>query len=253
MTAMFFTLLCGLGVIIGALIGSVGIGGVLLVPALVYLGGIEVHAAVAIGMWAFLFSGAVATLLYARRGSIDWRAAIWLCAGAVPAAFAGALAMSVMPGRLLELLIALLVAFAGANALLRRRRESSGDAMPSPAVLVAIGALTGFGSALSGTGGALILLPILVWLGVSGLAAVGLVQVIQIPIAGFATIGNLASGYFDPAIGSVVAATLVVGVVVGARAAHAISARALERGLAVVLVATGAFLALRLAAAFMPG
>jgi hypothetical protein len=161
--------------------------------------------------------------------------------------------MSVMPGRLLELLIALLVAFAGANALLRRRRESSGDAMPSPAVLVAIGALTGFGSALSGTGGALILLPILVWLGVSGLAAVGLVQVIQIPIAGFATIGNLASGYFDPAIGSVVAATLVVGVVVGARAAHAISARALERGLAVVLVATGAFLALRLAAAFMPG
>ncbi len=45
-----------IGLIAVVLIGCVGIGGVLLVPALVYLGGIEVHAAIATCLWVFLFS-----------------------------------------------------------------------------------------------------------------------------------------------------------------------------------------------------
>ena len=75
---------------IGVLIGCVGIGGVLLVPALAILGAVPVHAAIAAAMFSYLFSGGAATWVYARQGSIDWRASAWLGAGAMPAAFAGA-------------------------------------------------------------------------------------------------------------------------------------------------------------------
>ena len=53
--------------------------------------------------------------------------------------------------------------------------------------LLVIGAITGFGSALTGTGGPVVLVPILVWCEMPILAAVGLSQAIQMPIALLAT------------------------------------------------------------------
>lgn len=61
--------------VVGLLIGWVGIGGVLLTPALVYVGSLSFHLAAATSMWAFLFAGAAGTLIYSRRGSVDWRLA----------------------------------------------------------------------------------------------------------------------------------------------------------------------------------
>ena len=119
MTVILFAILAAATVAIGVLIGSVGIGGVLLVPMLVYFGGIEIHAAIAAAMFAYLFSGAVGAAIYGRRGSIRWRSAAWLCAGAAPAAFAGAAAVSVAPGRALEALIAVMVLLAWARAVTR--------------------------------------------------------------------------------------------------------------------------------------
>jgi uncharacterized membrane protein YfcA len=48
--------------LVGLLIGCVGIGGVLLPPALVYLGGLDFHLATATSVWAFLFCGVAGTL-----------------------------------------------------------------------------------------------------------------------------------------------------------------------------------------------
>ena len=61
-----------LGLCVGALIGCVGIGGVLLVPGLVYLLAMDVQVAIATCMFSYLFSGAVGALEYGRRGSIRW-------------------------------------------------------------------------------------------------------------------------------------------------------------------------------------
>ncbi len=247
MDLQFLLVMAATGLIAGVLIGCVGIGGVLLVPALVYLGGIEVHVAIATCLWVFLFSGAAGTALFARRGSIDWRMAAWIGAGAVPTAFLGALVMALTPGRALEFIIAALVLFGGVSALGRGRASAPRADRPGATALAAVGALTGFGSALSGTGGPLILVPVLVWLRLPALAVVALGQVIQIPVAAFATIGNLVGGALDFALGTAIAAALVVGVVAGARLAHAVQTRTLERIVAVVLVLTGAFLLARLA------
>ncbi len=240
--------LAAVGVLVGFLIGCVGIGGVLLVPTLTYLGGFGIHEAIAACMMSYLFSGGVAALVFARRGSVEWSPAGWLCVGAMPGAFLGAALVSVAPGRVLELLLALMVTFAGLHAL--RDPEPAGPPAQrlAPARLALIGALTGFGSALTGTGGPLILVPTLVWLRQPVLRVVGLSQVIQVPIALLATVGNLLYTGVNATLGTALAALLTVGAVAGARLAHALPRPLLKRAVAAVLVATGATIGARLLA-----
>ena len=231
--------LAGIGLIVGVLIGCVGIGGVLLVPSLTYIGGMEVHVAIASCMFSYLFSGAVGAVEFARRGSIRWSMAIWLCAGAMPGAFLGAAAVARVSARPLEFLIAALIVFSGLHALMRGPEAETEGRVPKASWLALIGALTGFGSAMSGTGGPLILVPILVWLNVPVLTAVGLSQVIQLPIAALATVGNFTYGRVDVTVGAGIAVVLMLGVFIGARLAHWISARVLRRVVAAVLIAVG--------------
>ena len=110
-----------------------------------------------------------------------------------------------------------------------------------------IGLFTGFASAITGTGGPLVLVPLLIWLKVPALMAVGLSQIIQIPIALLATGGNLTFGHVDFALGLGLSVILVVGVVMGARVAHQVSRDTLKRILAVALLVTGGAMLARVA------
>jgi uncharacterized membrane protein YfcA len=235
-----------LGLLVGVLIGCVGIGGVLLVPGLVYLAGMDVQIAIATCMFSYLASGAAGALEYARRGSISWSMALWLSAGAMPGAYLGAAAVSIMPARWLEAIIAVLVLFSGIYALRRRVPASSATARADAVRLGMVGVLTGFGSALSGTGGPLILIPILVWMKLPVLTAVGLGQVIQLPIAALASIGNFQLGEVNIEASLAIAILLVVGVVAGARLAHRLPAGLLKHIVAGVLITVGVAMSMRI-------
>lgn len=231
-----------LSVFVGVLIGGVGIGGVLLVPMLTYLLGLDVHTAIAAAMFSYLFSGSVGALVYARKKSIQWTAAFWLFAGAGLGAFLGAYASFIIPARGLELFIAILILLAGVNAL-RSSADHRFRERPLPAGgLVTIGGVTGIGSALSGTGGPLVLVPLLVFLRLPVLAAVGLSQVIQVPIAASATLANYFYGTVDMVVGAAIAGGLMIGVAGGAKLAHFASQAILQRVVAGVLVAVGLFI-----------
>lgn len=189
--------LIAIGLLVGVLNGAIGIGGVLLVPALTYIGGVAIHVAIASTMLSFFFSGSVGSFVYARRGSIRWTDAAWLGVGAVPGAFLGSTAMSVVPGHVLELLIAALIIASALNSLLGRARRSREPRGLAIGLLVVVGVVTGVMSSMTGTGGPLVLIPILLWMRVPVLAAVGLGQVVQLPIAAFATAGNVVYGTID--------------------------------------------------------
>ncbi len=234
--------------IVGLLIGAIGIGGVLLLPALVYLGGIDVHTAVPVCMLSFVAAGIVGSIVYARHGSIRTDLAAWLCAGAVPAAFAGALALSWVPAGLIMALVALLMIFAGVDALLKTFRKTAPAAtrLPGPGALVALGFVTGFGSALTGTGGPLIMVPIAIFLGLPVLLAVGLGMAIQVPIAAFATLGNWLSGNLEAGLALGLAAIMGVGVLLGALVIHRVPGGQLRRVVAGMLILVGTALLIRL-------
>lgn len=246
MSALALITIGGFSFAVGLLIGGVGVGGVLLVPALVYLGGVDIHVAIAAAMFGYLFTGVVGAAVYARRGSIRWPVAGWLCIGAAPAAFIGAWATNTIPKSALELVIAGFALFAGVNALRTPRTQGRPDSAPGRAGLTLIGSVTGFASAMTGTGGPLVLVPALLWLRFPVLTAVGLGQAVQLPIATLATAGNIAYGRLDLVLGGAIAIGLAAGAAVGALAAHRAPRAVLRRIVAFVLIAAGLYIGLRI-------
>jgi uncharacterized membrane protein YfcA len=229
---------------VGLLIGGVGVGGVLLPPALVYVGGFGFHLAAATSVWAFLFCGVAGTLSYAGRRSIDWRMAMWLGVGVVPTAFAGAWANVVLPEGVLMIILAALMVLTGADALLRGPVDEREHRFGAP-TLLAVGAFVGFGSALTGTGGAVLLVPSLLLLRTPVLAAVGVAQAVSLPVVAFSIAGYLLYGSVDFTLGTVLGLVAVVGVVLGSRIAHAAPAAALRRVVATALLCVGLLIAAR--------
>ena len=62
--------IAALGLTSGLMIGCIGIGGVILVPALVFLVGIQIKIAIPAAMFAYIVSGLVASFVFARNKSI---------------------------------------------------------------------------------------------------------------------------------------------------------------------------------------
>lgn len=230
-----------LGVVSGLMIGSIGVGGVILVPSLVFLVGMPIQVAIAAAMFAYILSGSIATAVYARHKSIDWGISAWLCAGAAPAAFAGAWAVSVVNERWLEAGIGSLAFLSGLNALRKRHAETELHALSKHSV-AGIGAFTGFLSAMSGTSGPLVLVPVLTAMHIPILASIGLSQVVQLPIAIAASAGNFLYGKVDLSLSAILALTLTLGSWYGAKLAHALPREVLRRIVCAVLIVVGAFI-----------
>jgi uncharacterized membrane protein YfcA len=231
--------------VVGALIGGVGVGGVLLGPVLVLAGGLDAHAATATCAWVFLFTGVVGTWRYGRRGDVPWRLAARLAAGALPAAVLGVWANRLLPATAVLLLVAAVAAVAGANAL---RPPVPGLArLPTPQATVAIGAAVGFGSALTGTGGPVLLLPALLALGSTPLVAVAASQVVQLPVAAVAATAYLTTGGIRIELGTMLGLAAAVGVPAGAAAAQRVGTGHLRVAVGLACAAAGILLVTRTA------
>lgn len=233
---------------IGLLIGGVGIGGVLLIPALSAFAGLTIHQAMATALFTFLFTGVAGTVMFQRRGSIEWRITVPLCAGAVVFAFLGAWLNSLATPAVLTIILSGLIIFAGVYTL---AQHGTGEPAFSRrrglqrAMLFAIGAVSGFGSGLTGVGGPAISVPLMVLFGFPALASIGASQVIQIIAAGSGTLGNLKYGAIAFHVAAPVTLLEIAGVALGARIVHAIDIRLVRRFAALLCVAVGLFLLAR--------
>ncbi len=233
------------GLVIGLLIGMVGIGGILLAPMLVYIAGIDLHLAMATSSWSFLFAGIAGTIAYARKGTISWKMVGWLCVGIIPATILGAKVNVMLQTSILTIILAALIVSSGLNSLFKNPTTNQAKSRTSRFMLVLIGLTTGFGSALTGTGGPVLLLPILIFFNMPALVAIGVSQAIQLPIAVFTSVGFSLYGKIDFKLGALLGIIQAIGVVVGAQIAHKISAKRLREIVAIVLVAAGLFMIVR--------
>jgi hypothetical protein len=166
----------------------------------------------------------------------------------MPAALVGALAASRAPTGLLEGVIGATTLLSGVQSLATRRNDmaENAGAGPSARVLAGIGAGVGFVSAVSGTGGPLALVPVLMWLELPVLMVIGLAQAIQLPIALLATAGNLYAGTVDLLLGGLLGIGLSAGSWAGARLAHSLP-RAMLRGfVSAILLIVGAAILIKI-------
>lgn len=223
----------------GWLIGATGIGGVLVVPALVQFEPMAVQPAIAASALGFAFPGLAA--LWWLRGAPrhTWQRLAALVAGSVPGALAGAWAVHrVEPGWLLAGLAALAL-FSGVRGLLSPPAADH-DAEPLPPVAMAVlGLVVGAGSALTGTGGPVLVVPLLLLLRQPIAATIPAAQAIQLPVALCASAAHAASGALDWRLGTLLGVTLLAASIAGQAAAKRIPTHALHHLVCLLLVATG--------------
>lgn len=229
--------------VVGFLIGAIGIGGILLIPALAAFAQLSPHQASATALFTFLFTGVLGTLLFQRKGSIDWRQAATVCAGAIVFSYVGARASALVSGPVLMLVIALLIAFAGAYVFFPAKPRAPGEGEGRrTGLLLAIGAASGFGSGFSGAGGPLFSVPLMVIGGFPALTAIGTSQVLQVWSAGAGSLAHLAAGTIHWPLVPVIVGGELGGVVAGVWLAHRVSALFLRRLAGGACLVVGAWL-----------
>ncbi|HEX4331036.1 MAG TPA: sulfite exporter TauE/SafE family protein [Usitatibacter sp.] len=242
-------LLAVVAAVVGFFIGSVGVGGVLAIPALAILGGMDIHRASATALFTFIFTGVLGTWLFYVRGSIQWRLTVPICVGSVIFSYIGAMVNSYVEPRLLTLIIASIIVFAGLYVMLPSRRAEgvyrTGRGAAQQVLLASVGAAAGFGSGLSGAGGPVFAVPLMMALGFVPLEAIGASQVLQIVVAVSGTAGNLQFGSIDFLTAAWVAPLSLIGVALGTRAAHAVSMVVLRRMAAGLCIVVGLFMLVR--------
>jgi len=229
-----------IGLLAGFLIGSVGVGGVIVAPALCYLLGLDIQEAIAAALMGFGFSGLVGTFRYTKMGAIQWRSAIILTVASMPAAAGGVLVMHELNASLVKFVVALAVLSSGVQGVLGWHKEEVVQSQTPPAAtLAAVGVVTAFASVITGTGGPLVLIPLLISLQVPILAAVGLAQAIQVPISVAASAINASVNSLNVMVGATLAIGLAVGCWVGASVVAYLPAIMLRRIVASLLIGLG--------------
>lgn len=229
--------------IVGFLIGAVGVGGILLIPALVALAGLTPHQASATALFTFLFTGMLGTILFQRRGSIDWRQAGVVCAGAIVFSYLGAVASKAVGEIALMRVIAVLIIFAGLYVFLPSGKEPPTRTNNNRLLLLmVIGAVSGFGSGFSGAGGPLFSVPLMVVTGFAPLLAIGTSQVLQIVSAASGSLANLSVGDIQWSLVALVTGGELAGVFAGVKLAHSVNANTLKRATGLVCLSVGSWL-----------
>lgn len=239
-------------IVAGWLIGATGIGGVLVVPALVSLQGLTAAPAIAASALAFAFPG-VAALWAARSAgpqAVDDPQALpllpLLLAAGVSAVAGAWLVHRMQPEGLLILLAALAIVSG-----LRGLRPVPVHAPQRPparvrtAGAVALGTVVGIGSGLTGTGGPVLLIPALLLLRQPLRPVVAAAQLIQLPVALAATLGHAQSGRLDLPLAMSLGLLLLAGSLAGQWAGRRMTTRHLQLVVSLLLLATGAWLGTR--------
>jgi uncharacterized membrane protein YfcA len=227
----------------GLLGGLTGIGGVIVVPALTEFARVPVGAAIATTMFAFNFSGPLAAYVTLRRVRLGLPPVAVLCVAAGIGSLVGTLTLEWLPSTMVRLFVAAAAAASGWHALVKPDRSSASARLPGLGLLALLGLAVGWGSAVSGTGGPVMLIPILLALGVPTATSVGLGLAAHLPIVAMASVTNAWAGRIDYALGIMLGALLVIGTLGGTWLSGRQSGRQLTLSVAVALIAVGAWYA----------
>jgi hypothetical protein len=233
-----------LSTLIGLSLGLLGGGGsTLAVPVLVYVAGVDVHAAIGMSLAVVGSTALVGGTIHARAGRVDGRTAALFGGAGMAGAPLGAQATHAVAPRVLLLLFAALMLVVG-GLMLRQRVGRGPLARPPRRAPVAgagfgVGLLTGF----LGVGGGFLIVPALTLLaGLPIHAAVGtsLLVIALNCAAGLA--GHLGRGEVPLGLTAAFTMASALGALAGVRLAVALDPLRLRRAFAVFVVLVGLLL-----------
>ena len=255
-----------IGLVIGGLGGG---GGVLTVPALVYLLGQDPHDATTGSVLIVGLSSVVGVAARWRNPGLDWRTGLAFGAVGIPTAYAGTLLNHRVSPSVLMLVFAAVILVAASAMLLNGHDEADSEPErplvdpPNGAVAVATradarraarlrtavkilvcGAASGFLTGLLGVGGGFLVVPALVVvLRMPMTLAIGTSLLIIVLNAGSSVVARLGDLHLDWAVVAPFTVAAIAGTLLGKRVADSVSSATLSRSFAVMLVLVGGFVA----------
>ena len=242
---------------VGLFLGFSGIAGFLL--PIFFTGALllGVPEALTISFLCFAIAGVISSWNFHKQGNLPLDLAAPLGVGSTVGAVIGVALNSLIPADVVKLLLNLVVLVSGMSILYRSRPKASGGTtsvkeehplLRSRWFNLALGFLVAVISALSGAGGPILLMPILVTLGLGVHKAIGVALFdsifIALPsVAGYAL--RMSGGGVWPIL-AVSCIFLAAGVVVGSRNAHRIRQEPLKIAVAVFSVAIALYMIVKL-------
>ena len=240
----------GVGVLAGFLSGLFGVGGgILIVPGLVLLLGMEQRLAHGTSLAAIVPIAVAGVAGYALAGAVDWAAGALLIVGAAVGALIGTGALRKISERSLRVLFAVFLLLA-AGRLFFPVVEAMGRGPLDPAGVagfIGVGVLSGAVAGLLGVGGGIVIVPALVLLfSVPDAVAKGTSLLVIIPTGLVGTISNVRAGNANLAVAAVVGALGVASAFGASQLSTVLPARLSRVLFAVLLLAVAAQLLIRL-------
>jgi uncharacterized membrane protein YfcA len=233
------------GSLVGFTLGLVGGGGsILAVPLMVYLVGVpNPHIAIGTSALAVAANAAANLIPHARGGNVKWRCAGMYAAAGVAGAWAGSSIGKAFDG---EKLLFLFGRDAIGNPTVRLNRENAPK-------IAGFGAATGLFSGFFGIGGGFLIVPGLI--ASSGMPMINAVASSLVAVTAFGlttSINYAVSGLIDWPLAAVFIGGGIVGGLLGARVAKALSARKglLNTVFAILIFAVAAYVLWKSAGAF---
>jgi uncharacterized protein len=253
-----------LGTVTGFLAGLLGIGGgMLMVPFVTiiltskgYPPDYTVKMAVATSLATICSTSLSSVRAHQRRGAVQWPIVRLLAPGILLGSMAGAQFAVALPARILSILFATFVAFSATQMFLNRKPKPT-RTMPGALGTFSMGGLIGMLSSLVGAGGAFISVPFMTWCNVKIHHAVGTSAALGFPIALAGTLGYMWAGRDLPqmppgSVGylylpglAVISLASISTAPLGARTAHRMDIRPLQKVFAAVLYILAAYFLLR--------
>ena len=263
LTILTIVIIAAANMAVGGCIGICGIAGFLL--PMLYTGGLgfDVTYALALSFLAFLVSGIIGSFNYYKAGNLEVRMSLKLGIGSLIGAIAGVFLQSMIEKSTAKTILYLVVLFSGASILIRMWNEkrkadsvsakkvisdgkNSASSNPSHpksiadhmGFLIFLGITTGAICSLSGAGGPVLVMPLLVACGVSARIAVGVALFDSVFIAIPACIGYLSRITWSEILGLLVLIVLThgIGVWLGSRFAGKVPVQGLKIFVAVFSV-----------------
>jgi uncharacterized membrane protein YfcA len=252
-----------MGLVIGLTLGALGGGGsILTIPALVYVIGQDARAATTSSLVIIGISSVVAAMGHARSRRVQWGTGLAFGAVGIAAGVAGTVVNRRIDPDVLLLAFAAVILVAAAGMLGRSGPvdppagglAEPGTARPGRAridwrrggKILAAGSVAGFMTGLFGVGGGFVIVPALTLaLGLSMPQAVGTSLLVIAVNSAAALAARVGTAEFDWAVIVPFTLATIAGSLAGKTIADRVSARALTRAFAVLLIAVAGYTATR--------
>ncbi|MGJ9418312.1 sulfite exporter TauE/SafE family protein [Massilia sp. CMS3.1] len=253
--------LLAMGAFGGFAAGLLGIGGgMIMVPFITMVltardvpEALVVHMAIATSLATIMFTSLSSVRAHHKHGAVVWRIVKLLSPGIVVGSMIGPWIGKQMNASTLAWFFGAFVAFSATQMLVNKKPAAARD-LPGTAGMFGAGGLIGVLAGLVGAGGGFISVPFMTWCGVRIHNAVATSAALGFPIALAGTVANIFYGWgepglpeyslgyiYVPALAIIVAASMTMAPL-GARTAHRMPVRQLQKVFAVILYTLAAYM-----------